>query len=242
METLQNKEEALTKLDNYLVECINTDKIHSKKANLISYWIKNFTDYQMQEETFNSSYLKEYKRGDIIKVNLGFRIGNEEGGLHYCVVLDKKNAKQHSTLTVIPLTSQKDGKKINSTSVLLGNEIYISILSKANSLLKELDREKISENEDKLSYASINDDFSNIKKEDIEYYKKITKKIAFIEKMLEEIKDMKKGSIALINQITTISKQRIYNPKKDVDILSEITLSEEKMNLIDEKLKKLYLN
>ena len=53
---------------------------------------------------------------------------------------------------------------------------------------------------------------------------------------------MKKGSIALINQITTISKQRIYNSKKDMDILSGIKLSNEKMNLIDEKIKKLFLN
>ena len=53
---------------------------------------------------------------------------------------------------------------------------------------------------------------------------------------------MKRGTIALINQITTISKQRIYNPKKDLDILSGIKISDEKMKLIDEKIKKLFIN
>ena len=53
---------------------------------------------------------------------------------------------------------------------------------------------------------------------------------------------MKQGTIALVNQITTISKQRIYNPKKDFDILSGIKLSTEKIQLIDEKIKKLYIN
>lgn len=47
---------------------------------------------------------------------------------------------------------------------------------------------------------------------------------------------MKKGSIALINQITTISKQRIY----DDDILKHIRLSEKSLNLIDENIIKFF--
>ena len=57
-----------------------------------------------------------------------------------------------------------------------------------------------------------------------------------------ELKQMKHGSIALVNQITTISKMRIYDPKKDLDILSGISLSNDQMKLIDEKIKKLYIN
>ncbi len=78
-----------------------------------------------------------------------------------------------------------------------------------------------------------------------EVYKKINEneiRLQLIEKINFELFQMKRGTIALVNQITTISKQRIYNPKKDVDILSGIKLSDEKMNLIDEKIKKLYIN
>lgn len=56
--------------------------------------------------------MKKYKRGSIIKANLGFNVGNEEGGLHYCIVLDKTNALSSGTLTVIPLTSIKENKSI----------------------------------------------------------------------------------------------------------------------------------
>ena len=35
----------------------------------------------------------------------------------------------------------------------------------------------------------------------------------YIKKVEKEILKMKKGSIALVSQITTISKQRIYDPK-----------------------------
>ena len=37
-------------------------------------------------------------------------------------------------------------------------------------------------------------------------------------------------------------KPGIYNPKKDLDILSGIKLSAEKMSLIDKKIKELYIN
>ena len=66
--------------------------------------------------------------------------------------------------------------------------------------------------------------------------------LQLILKINTELSQKKKGTIALINQITTISKQRIYNPKKELDILSGIRLSDEKMALIDEKIKKLYIN
>lgn len=53
---------------------------------------------------------------------------------------------------------------------------------------------------------------------------------------------MKYGSIAIINQIRVVSKQRIYNPKTEFDILSGIKLSNENLNLIDYKMKKMWLN
>lgn len=48
-----------------------------------------------------------YKRGEILKVHLGYNIGSEEGGLHYCVVLDKENSIYSPVISVAPLTSVK---------------------------------------------------------------------------------------------------------------------------------------
>ena len=51
---------------------------------------------------------------------------------------------------------------------------------------------------------------------------------------------MKKGSIALLNQITTISKQRIYYPKTAKDFLSGVRLSNSSLYLLDKKLIELF--
>lgn len=51
---------------------------------------------------------------------------------------------------------------------------------------------------------------------------------------------MKSGSIALVSQITTISKVRIYNPVTKRSTLHGIRLSAESMDKLDEKIKELY--
>ena len=131
---IKNKSEAISELNKYLDTCLLGDSVHVKKANLLSYWLKDYVKYIEQEETFNSALLKEYSRGDVIKVNLGFNVGNEEGGLHYCVVLDKKNAKSYSTLTVVPLSSIKPSSKPRKTSVFLGDDIYVTLQKKNDEI------------------------------------------------------------------------------------------------------------
>ena len=104
--TVVHKKLALNQLDSLLTYHIENNNL--KKANLLSYWFEDFAKYNLAEENFNPKLLKKYKRGSVVKANLGFNIGNEEGGLHYCVVLDKSNALSSGTLTVIPLTSIKE--------------------------------------------------------------------------------------------------------------------------------------
>lgn len=241
---INNKNEALEKLTKYLNTCIEQDNAHMKKANLISYWLKDYTRYIEQEETFNSYLLKEYKYGDVIKANLGFNVGNEEGGLHYCVVLDKYNAKNYSTLTIVPLTSVKPTTKIHSTSVPLGNELRIKIRDKAQNLLDSIDVEKAASFHHKAVQAVHFNNHKILKEitdEEKQAIDDFNDKIEIINKILSEAEQMKKGSIALVNQITTISKQRIYNPKNDLDILSDIRISDDKMELITNKIQKLFI-
>ncbi|WP_196601558.1 hypothetical protein [Pectinatus frisingensis] len=77
---------------------------------------------------------------------------------------------------------------------------------------------------------------------------KIINSIAEIEqqiKMMQTWRDkfskMKNGSVALIKQITTISKIRIINPIKDTDALSGLRISVKYLNSIDNKLKEFYI-
>ena len=214
--TIIHKDKSLTRLDLSFVKHIELEEY--KKCDLLAYWIHDFAIYHDEEKVFDYSKSGVFSRGDVVKVNLGFNIGHELGGLHYCVVLNKYDNTRNGTLNVVPLTSKKQDKKYNSQAVNLGNELY-TILSynlekentKLNELLEELSKlEEISE--------SIQTVVENKKK--------------YIEKLEKEILKMKTDSIALINQITTISKQRIY---KD-PIIRKVKLSNNSLDLIDKQI------
>ena len=137
----------------------------------------------------------------------------------YCIVLNKYDNTRNGTLNVIPLTSRKDNKKYDSSSVNLGKELY------------NIFNEKIEKEKEKLQ--KILDELKEIEEISIEIQNIIEKEQKYIEKMEKEISKMEKDSIALINQITTVSKQRIF---KDV-IRRNVKISSESLDLIDEKIK-----
>lgn len=245
-DAIKNKNEAIKMMTDYLDDCltINND-VNIKKVNLISYWQKDYIKYIKDEKSFEPRNLKTYERGDIIKVNLGFNVGSELGGLHYCVVIDKKNNRNSPVVTVIPLSSQKTNK-VNKNSIMLGNDIYNKLVEKLNKLLED-SKIEIEENKNQLLIETKK--LTEINAASDEIYLKITelnsnlteayKKLKLAEKINKEIQKMKYGSIAIINQIRVISKQRIYDPKTEFDILTGIRLSNDSLNLIDEKMKKM---
>ena len=71
------KDSALRNLKLSLDKHINAKEY--KLSNNLSYWIKTFSKYHDEEKEFDFSKIKTYSRGDIIKVNLGFNVGNELG-------------------------------------------------------------------------------------------------------------------------------------------------------------------
>lgn len=210
---------------NKLMQSYIDNPITVAKADKLAYWLEDYARLLNFEDHFNPFLLKNYKRGDIIKVNLGYNIGNEEGGLHYCVVVDVNNAKSSGIITVIPLTSYK-GKPIHHTSVFLGDEIYLNFKNKYDKLMLELSN--------KINSIDVN----NSSQEEIQ---SALDDLNFIKRMNSEMSKMKKGSVALVSQITSISKQKIYDPQKSSDILSGLRLSGKSLDLINEKIKKLFL-
>lgn len=220
--TVTHKQIALNHLDSLLTYHIENNNL--KKANLLSYWFEDFAKYNLAEETFNPKLLKKYKRGSIIKANLGFNVGNEEGGLHYCIVIDKSNALSAGTLTVIPLTSIKENKKYNTTTLNLGDEIYLNLKKICDNMSQKLSKE-----------------YEDIWKLPVEKVEQFNLDFKYIKKVEKEISKMKKGSIALVSQITTISKQRIYDPKTSSDILANLRVSNNTLDLIDSKIKELFI-
>lgn len=83
-----------------------------KKSDLLAYWINDFAQYHDEEKTFNIAKSGMYSRGDVIKVNLGFNIGNELGGLHYCIVLNKYDNTRNGAFKCYSFNIKKRRKEI----------------------------------------------------------------------------------------------------------------------------------
>ena len=68
----------------------------------------------------------------------------------------------------------------------------------------------------------------------------LKEKIEYANKFILKTQNMNKDSIVLLNQVTTISKMRLYDPKNNSSILNGIVLSDDTMDKIDEALKKIF--
>lgn len=270
---IQNKKEAIKSLNRILESLINDkSERHLKKANLISYWIKDYTRMISFEEKFNPTKNIAYKRGNIVKLNFGFNIGAEYGGLHYGIVLDKKNDHNSPVVTVIPLTSIKASKEIHPNSVELGNDIYRLLKIKYDTISKSLKEEQEEiEYELALFNTLVNlttqttNELEKYEQGSEEFIKKLIdarkyldasykiqeiweekekhnkEQLEYLDKIGLEISHMKEGSIALVNQITTVSKMRIFDPRNLKGVLAGISLSEENLKKINKKIKDLYV-
>lgn len=115
----------------------------SFKHQRVGSWLKNHSKHiNKEEEERNSKIIKNeiiYKRGTLIKVDFGINIGTEFSGSHFAIVLNRKDTKNSSNLTVVPLTSK------NSKSVLIGSDVFTLISEKmkessddVNSVINEL--------------------------------------------------------------------------------------------------------
>lgn len=73
IDCINHKDSSLKRLNQSFEKHIELEEY--KKSNILAYWINDFANYHDDEIIFASTKLKRYKRGDIIKVNLGFNVG-----------------------------------------------------------------------------------------------------------------------------------------------------------------------
>lgn len=243
------RDQGLLSLRSYM------DSLDEDKGTKLAYWIKDYVKFLTKESAFDPKRLVRYKRGSIVKVHLGYRIGSEEGGLHYAIVVDVNNELSSPTATVIPLTSVKPKtnlKNLHHSRLPLGDEIFrlltkrlmdeIALAEKLAANIEEKQKEA-----EQSATASTEPDAQAItatnrivaaalQKERNE----LQAKIDHCKNMLREIQKMKIGSIALVGQITTVSKIRIYDPLFPGDALSNIRLAPATMDKIDDKLRELF--
>ncbi len=238
---IKHKDTTIKQWDSFLTSLIeNVSDDDSGKADKLSYWLSDYKKYIDYETRFSPASLKRYKRGDVIKVNLGFNIGREFGGLHYAIVLDKNNSIYDHTLLVVPLTSvkpYKDLSHLRKDELLLYDEIFRLLDSNCRKIIEKA-RSLHNQYSEQIRFFqkehSTNDSDYSLKLQKIRAMQQQTQQhIDLATKMMGELSKMKLGSIALIGQITTISKIRIYDPCTGHDVLSKVRVSSETLDKID---------
>lgn len=251
-DAIAHKKKAIRSLGNVFEAFINSSESkHLKKADLLAYWIEGFSKYILEEEKFDYSRIPKYKRGEVISVNFGFNVGSEHGGKHYAIVLDNDNKQSSRVITVIPLSSGTT-EKTNERDVFLGNELYDKLKTKYDKLNEETQRE-LQETSQMLdiirkTVAVGSEGEEPTSGELAELIKKLEERVDNINvkqrdlgNYEKEIIKLKSGSRAMMEQITTISKMRIYKPKTSHDLLYGIKFSDGAMDKINERLKELYI-
>lgn len=256
-----HKKRAIRKLNGLLETYISSEQPDIlKKADLISYWLEEFTNYISFEDEFDPTRLLRYNRGNVLRINFGFNIGKELGGMHFAVVVDNDSKRNADVLTVIPLSST-DGRTVHSRSVDLGTELFSKISDVQKGLISSMEERLAAVDESVKVFQSTLELIKNVEssekdspafkdklKEVLNYKSQVEtekelleKQFAQLERNEREIQKLKSGSMAVVNQITTVSKQRIYTPKRSEDFLYGISLSPAAMDKINEKIKELYI-
>lgn len=215
-----NLEQVLSELKDTIL-----NELDFKQAKILTYWLNDWNEKFLSEErNFNPQDLIKYTRGNIVLMHLGYNIGSEEGGLHYGLVLDKNNDKSSNVVTIIPLRSLKPGEKPEDIDPRFEYFLGCALLTPKIAYVED----KIDKISEKLRIIS----------SDHKDYQRCCKQKRRLEK---ELANLMKGSVAIVSQIRTISKIRIYEPTKSYHSLSSFILDECHLNTIDNMINSLFI-
>lgn len=230
----ENKAELLLAVDKLLNEYQKLltgyiqDENNYKRGALLYYWLRDYKNYIKNESRFDSSFLPQFKRGNVVNVNFGFNLGSELGGLHYAIVLSDSSYK-NPNLVVVPMTSYKSGHKLNpKCEIFIDDHLFLQLRSKQKGI-QEIIRSQI----DRLKQeAQPNEKLID------ECWDKLDELV----KVMQKIKKLKAGSIVNVSQIRVISKMRVIDPQKQADVFYNISVSTKELSEIDKKIMDLFTN
>lgn len=175
---------------------------------------------------------KYYRRGQIIQVKFEPQTGYEIKGIHYAIVITKKDQPYIGTLTVVPLTS-KSGNHLMPIGSCISDSVFLKLLREKNYyydlLLKaKIQTERIQKAGSVLE-ATTQDELNQIER-DLKAY---LDNIKYFDDLENKYKNIKKSSYANIYQITTIDKSKIVNPMNHLDPIKRIKAPDSVMDKID---------
>lgn len=223
-------------LDTWMSSSEDSDQ---KRAQIMGYWIKTYTGMIHRERDFNPASIPRLTRRQIVNVDFGFRIGSELGGLHYAVVLDKKNSVNGDTVTVVPLGSMKEHYKASRNRVILEDGIYSVLSEKVEQQLAEARAIVDSVSTDKSLQAM---DPVARTDEAMRRFATAKSKLDHAEASVKKMYKLKHGSVANVSQLTTVSKIRIKEPTTPQSVLYGVKVSERDMEQIEKSLMDLYIS
>lgn len=179
-----------------------------------------------------SKKFKYYRRGQIIQVKFEPQTGYEIKGIHYAIVITKRDQPYIGTLTVVPLTS-KSGNHLMSIGSCISDSVFLELLREKNYyydlLLKaKIQTERIQKAGSVLE-ATTQDELDQIER-DLKAY---LDNIKYFDDLENKYKNIKKSSYANIYQITTIDKSKIVNPMNHLDPIKRIKAPDSVMDKID---------
>ena len=280
----------IQELEDYLQHLQQIGDEENKRSDKIAQWIENWVKYLKIEQVFNPRSIKGLKRGSIVYADFGFNVGREYGGLHYAIVLNKKDPRSNHLLHVLPLTSVKETTDMSNLKYFqfpIGDEVFQLLKNEANQKVIELTKlyDRFSKKDDELHEKALiveslikdnkkafetlknlpasdrdgsfleqiqtidkNINFASTEADKIKQelednatlLAELEEKLEYANKFILKTQNMNKDSIVLLNQVTTISKMRLYDPKNNSSILNGIVLSDDTMDKIDEALKKIF--
>lgn len=236
---LLNKIDTLTADYNTMLKDLANNSDTYKKSALLYYWLRDYQRLLKNEDHYDPQFSPDLYRGSIVSVNLGFNVGSEQGGLHYGIVL-YDTPKRSPVTTIVPLISMKPGKDYTKreSDVVLGPELFYQILGKYQAMKTSIPNEikmlnEIIKNSPPGSTEQLIPQIQT-KIYDLE------KRAQLLTKTYTKITHLKIGSVALINQITTISKSRILDPTNKYDILYGLKLPAQSLDILSREMKKFY--
>ena len=97
------------------------------KATLVAFWVKDYCHFLRNEKCFSPQSVPRLKRGSVIVVDFGFRLGKEFGGRHFAAVLDNDNKLHSPIVTVVPLFSLKESYKPSRYTCYLPDGVYSAL-------------------------------------------------------------------------------------------------------------------
>lgn len=179
-----------------------------------------------------SKKFKYYRRGQIIQVKFEPQTGYEIKGIHYAIVITKRDQPYIGTLTVVPLTS-KSGNHLMPIGSCISDSVFLELLREKNYyydlLLKaKMQTERIQKAGSVLE-ATTQDELNQIER-DLKAY---LDNIKYFDDLENKYKNIKKASYANIYQITTIDKSKIVNPMNHLDPIKRIKAPDSVMDKID---------